>query len=89
MHGLAAQRQKKDTTRPNISLRLAAAALLALGAGRVENAVLGPVFIGLLQKGLNLARVESYLQTVVLGGLLILAVIADRIHLRMMVVLRD
>lgn len=38
---------------------------------------------------MNLARIESYLQMVVLGGLLILAVIADRVRLRMMASLRD
>ncbi|WP_419909253.1 ABC transporter permease [Hoeflea sp.] len=52
------------------------------GVGRVENVVLGALFIGLVQNGMNLARIESYLQTVVLGALLILAVIADQIRLR-------
>ena len=52
------------------------------GVGRVENVVLGALFIGLVQNGMNLARIESYLQTVVLGGLLILAVVADQIRLR-------
>jgi ribose transport system permease protein len=36
----------------------------------------------LVQNGMNLARIESYLQTVVLGLLLILAVVADRVRLR-------
>lgn len=52
------------------------------GVGRLENVVLGALFIGLVQNGMNLARIESYLQTVVLGSLLILAVIADQIRLR-------
>lgn len=52
------------------------------GVGRVENVVLGALFIVLVQNGMNLARIESYLQMVVLGGLLILAVIADQIRLR-------
>lgn len=52
------------------------------GVGRLENVVLGALFIGLVQNGMNLARIESYLQTVVLGALLILAVIADQIRLR-------
>ena len=52
------------------------------GVGRIENVVLGALFIGLVQNGMNLARIESYLQTVVLGALLILAVIADQIRLR-------
>lgn len=52
------------------------------GIGRLENVVLGALFIGLVQNGMNLARIESYLQTVVLGVLLILAVVADQMRLR-------
>ena len=52
------------------------------GVGRLENVVLGALFIGLIQNGMNLARIESYLQTVVLGMLLILAVVADQFRLR-------
>jgi ribose/xylose/arabinose/galactoside ABC-type transport system permease subunit len=52
------------------------------GVGRLESVIMGAVFIGLVQNGMNLARIESYLQTVVLGLLLILAVIADQIRLR-------
>ena len=48
------------------------------GAGRVESVVLGALFIGLIQNGMNLARIESYLQTVVLGILLIFAVASDQ-----------
>ncbi|MEM1130758.1 MAG: ABC transporter permease [Pseudomonadota bacterium] len=59
------------------------------GVGRLENVVLGALFIGLVQNGMNLARIESYLQTVVLGGLLILAVIADQVRLRYVASLKD
>ena len=59
------------------------------GIGRVENVVLGALFIGLIQNGMNLARIESYLQTVVLGSLLILAVVADQIRLRYVASLKD
>lgn len=59
------------------------------GVGRLENVVLGALFIGLLQNGMNLARIESYLQTVVIGSLLITAVIADQVRLRMMAKLKD
>ena len=48
------------------------------GVGRVENVVLGALFIGLIQNGMNLARIESYLQTVVIGILLIFAVSSDQ-----------
>lgn len=59
------------------------------GVGRVENVVLGALFIGLIQNGMNLARIESYLQTVVIGALLIIAVIADQIRLRIMAEMQD
>ncbi len=52
------------------------------GLGRVENVVLGAIFIGLVQNGMNLAEVGSYLQMVVLGTLLIIAVISDQLRLR-------
>ena len=52
------------------------------GVGRLENVILGALFIGLVQNGMNLARIESYLQTVVLGVLLILAVVSDQLRLR-------
>lgn len=59
------------------------------GVGRLENVVLGALFIGLIQNGMNLAQIESYLQTVVIGVLLIIAVIADQIRLKMMANLKD
>lgn len=59
------------------------------GVGRVENVVLGALFIGLVRNGMNLARIESYLQIVVLGALLILAVIADQLRLRYVAGARD
>ena len=54
------------------------------GVGRLENVVLGALFIGLLSNGMNLAQIQSYLQTVVVGILLIVAVIADQYRLRLM-----
>lgn len=59
------------------------------GVGRLESVIMGAIFIGLVQNGMNLARIESYLQTVVLGSLLILAVIADQIRLRYVASLKD
>ena len=50
------------------------------GIGRLENVVLGAIFIGLVQNGMNLAKIGSYLQIVVLGMLLIVAVVFDRIR---------
>ena len=59
------------------------------GVGRVENAVLGALFIGLIQNGMNLARIESYLQTVVIGILLIFAVASDQFRQRLVVKSQD
>jgi ribose/xylose/arabinose/galactoside ABC-type transport system permease subunit len=59
------------------------------GVGRLENVILGALFIGLIENGMNLARIESYLQTVVLGALLIIAVIADQLRLRYVASLKD
>jgi ribose transport system permease protein len=59
------------------------------GVGRVENVVLGALFIGLIQNGMNLARIESYLQTVVIGILLIIAVSSDQIRQRMIAKSQD
>ena len=59
------------------------------GVGRVENVALGALFIVLVQNGMNLGRIESYLQTVVIGSLLIIAVIADQLRLRLMSNMQD
>jgi ribose transport system permease protein len=59
------------------------------GVGRLSGVVLGALFIGLVQNGMNLARIDSYLQTVVIGILLILAVVADQLRLRVIAELRD
>lgn len=53
------------------------------GIGRVENVVLGGFFIILVQNGMNLAQISSYMQMVVLGLLLILAVVFDQMRYRM------
>jgi ribose transport system permease protein len=59
------------------------------GVGRLSNVVLGAIFIGLVQNGMNLAQINSYLQTVVIGVLLILAVVADQFRLKLIAELRD
>ena len=55
------------------------------GIGRVESVVLGAFFIVLVQNGMNVAQIGSYLQMVLLGCLLILAVILDQLRYRMLV----
>ena len=52
------------------------------GIGRVESVVLGALFIVLVQNGMNLIQISSYLQMVLLGGLLILAVVLDQLRFR-------
>jgi len=59
------------------------------GVGRLSGAVLGAVFIGLVQNGMNLARIDSYLQQVAIGALLIFAVMADQLRQRVLLELRD
>lgn len=59
------------------------------GVGRVENVILGAIFINIVQNGMNLARIDSYLQTVVIGAILIFAVVADQLRLRYMADLRS
>lgn len=59
------------------------------GVGRLSGAVLGAIFIVLIQNGMDLARIQSYLQQVVIGVLLILAVVADQLRQRMLLRLKD
>jgi ribose transport system permease protein len=59
------------------------------GTGQLGNVVLGAIFIGLIQNGMDLAHIESYLQEVVIGILLILAVIADGLRQRVLLRLKD
>ena len=59
------------------------------GVGRLGSVVLGALFIGLIQNGMDLARIASYLQEVVIGVLLIFAVIADQVRYRLLLRLKD
>lgn len=73
-----------------IALESIAAAVIAGvslrgGIGRVESVVLGGFFIVLVQNGMNLMQIGSYMQMVLLGSLLILAVIIDQFRYRMLV----
>jgi ribose transport system permease protein len=53
------------------------------GEGRLSGAVIGVVFIIVLSNGMDLIRVESYVQLLVLGALLIGALIVDRLRSRL------
>lgn len=89
---------RMDTGEPNVGASMPLESIAACviagvslrgGVGRMENVILGALFIGLVQNGMNLARIESYLQTVVLGALLIFAVATDQWRLRLMASLKD
>ena len=68
----------------SIAASIIAGVSLRGGIGRVENVVLGAIFIVLVQNGMNVAGVGSYLQMVVLGLLLIVAVVSDQVRHRML-----
>jgi Ribose/xylose/arabinose/galactoside ABC-type transport systems, permease components len=53
------------------------------GSGRVLDAVLGAVFIGIVANGMNLAEINSYYQMIVTGLVLAFAVVADRLRGRL------
>lgn len=59
------------------------------GTGRLSSVVFGAIFIGLIQNGMDLAHIQSYLQEVVIGVLLILAVVADQARQRVLLGLKD
>jgi ribose transport system permease protein len=50
------------------------------GEGRIFGAVLGALFITILTNGMNLIRIESYIQEIAIGIILIVAVIIDRLQ---------
>ncbi len=72
-----------NTALESIAACVIAGVSLRGGIGRVENVVLGAFFIVLVQNGMNLAQISSYMQMVLLGLLLILAVILDQVRFRM------
>lgn len=51
------------------------------GVGRIELVALGALFLSLLTNGMNLMRVDSKIQTIVVGAVLIVAVGIDRLKL--------
>ena len=53
------------------------------GEGRLSGVVTGVLFIIVLQTGMDIVRINSYLQLVVLGALLVVALIVDRLRARL------
>jgi ribose transport system permease protein len=52
------------------------------GRGSVVGTLIGAVCIGLLNNALNLADVDPYLQRVAVGGVILVAVLVDRLRRR-------
>ncbi len=59
------------------------------GIGKLSGVVLGAIFIILVQNGMNLLQLNSYLQMVVIGILLILAVVADNYRLKLVLTMNE
>ena len=53
---------------------------LSGGRGSAVSTLFGTIFIGVLNNGLNLAGIDPYLQKIVLGAVILLAVLADRFN---------
>ncbi len=51
---------------------------LSGGRGSVVSTLLGTIFIGVLNNGLNLIGVDTYVQKIILGAVILLAVLADQ-----------
>ncbi len=53
---------------------------LSGGAGRVLGTLIGALIISVIQNGMNLLGMESYTQKVVLGGVILIAVLLDKLR---------
>lgn len=53
---------------------------LSGGRGSVVSTLLGAIFIGVLNNGLNLVGIDTYIQKIVLGAVILLAVLADKFN---------
>jgi len=64
----------------SIAAAVLGGAKLGGGEGRVLGTVFGVLFLALLGNGLNLVRVSSFTQMLVIGAVLIVAIVADRLR---------
>lgn len=64
----------------SIAACLIAGVSLNGGRGLLRNVVLGAIFITALSNGMNLLRINSYLQTIIIGAVLIIAIAADQLR---------
>lgn len=88
--GAIAMTARTGSGEPNLggalSLQAIAAAVvggtsLSGGRGGVGTAVLGALFVTILSNGMNLTRIDGYVQMVVLGAIVIVGVLLDRLRL--------
>jgi len=63
---------------PSIAAAVIGGLSLLGGIGKVAHAVLGALFIAVLSNGMNLVRVDGYVQDIVLGAVIVFAVFLDR-----------
>lgn len=67
---------------PSIAAAVVGGLSLQGGVGGVLNAVMGALFISVLSNGMNLIEVDGYLQDIVLGAVILLALYLDRFRSR-------
>ena len=69
-----------DTGTTVISAILLGGTSMAGGIGTVYGTLVGTLILGILKNGMNLMGISGYYQTIILGTLLVISVLADRTH---------
>ena len=69
-----------DTGTTVISAILLGGTSMAGGIGTVYGTLVGTLILGILKNGMNLMGINGYFQTIILGTLLVISVLADRTH---------
>lgn len=69
-----------DTGTTVISAILLGGTSMAGGIGTVYGTLVGTLILGILKNGMNLMGINGYYQTIILGTLLVISVLADRTH---------
>ncbi len=69
-----------DTGTTVISAILLGGTSMAGGIGTIYGTLVGTLILGILKNGMNLMGINGYFQTIILGTLLVISVLADRTH---------
>lgn len=69
-----------DTGTTVISAILLGGTSMAGGIGTIYGTLVGTLILGILKNGMNLMGINGYFQTIILGTLLVISVLADRSH---------